>query len=127
MKKLYKAFYDGNIPVDVIPAEADLSGYKVVLLPQLIITKPEFRAKAEAFVQNGGTLVLTYRNAVKDADNNIPFGEIVPVGYTGLTGVTVTETESLQDLNASLWKAREHSPAARLRRYLPGHVGSPGC
>ena len=77
-----------------------MSGYKVVLLPQLIITKPEFRAKAEAFVQNGGTLVLTYRNAVKDADNNIPFGEIVPVGYTGLTGVTVTETESLQDLNA---------------------------
>ncbi|WP_368270179.1 beta-galactosidase [Enterocloster clostridioformis] len=100
MKKLYKAFYDGNIPVDVIPAEADLSGYKVVLLPQLIITKPEFRTKAEAFVQNGGTLVLTYRNAVKDADNNIPVGEIVPVGYTGLTGVTVTETESLQDLNA---------------------------
>ncbi len=100
MKKLYKAFYDVNVPVDVIPAEADFSGYKVVLLPQLIITKPEFRARAEAFVQSGGTLVLTYRSAVKDRDNNIPFGQRMPVGYTGLAGVTVVETESLQDLDA---------------------------
>lgn len=100
MKKLYKAFFDVNVPVDVIPADAGFSGYKVVLLPQMIITKPEFRARAEAFVQKGGTLVLTYRNAVKDADNNIPFGQVIPVGYAGLAGVTVTETESLQDLDA---------------------------
>lgn len=100
MKKLYKAFHDVNVPVDVIPAEADLSGYKVVLTPQMIITKPEFRARAEAFVQSGGTLVLTYRTAVKDADNNIPFGEAIPVGHTGLAGVTVAETESLQNLDA---------------------------
>lgn len=100
MKKLYKAFYDVNVPVDVVPAEADLSRYKVVLLPQMIITKPEFRARMEEFVRQGGTLVLTYRNAVKDADNNIPFGEIAPVGYTGLAGVSITETESLQDLDS---------------------------
>jgi beta-galactosidase len=100
MKKLYKAFYDVNVPVDVIPADGDLSQYKVVLLPQMIITKPEFRAKVERFVQNGGTVVLTYRTAIKDADNNIPFGEVIPVGYTQLAGVSIAETESLQDLNA---------------------------
>jgi beta-galactosidase len=100
MKKLYKAFYDVNVPVDVIPADGDLSQYKVVLLPQMISTKPEFRAKVEHFVQNGGTVVLTYRNAIKDADNNIPFGEVIPVGYTQLAGVSIAETESLQDLNA---------------------------
>lgn len=100
MKKLYKAFHDKNVPVDIIPADANLSGYKIVLLPQLIITKPEFRIRVEQFVQKGGTLLLTYRNAVKDTDNNIPFGETLPVGYTKLAGVTVTETESLQDLDA---------------------------
>lgn len=100
MKKLYKAFHDVNVPVDVIPAEADLSGYKVVLTPQMIVAKPEFQARARAFVQGGGTLVLTYRTAVKDADNNIPFGERLPVGYTALAGVTVAETESLQDPDA---------------------------
>lgn len=100
MKKLYKAFYDVNVPVDVIPAGAELTDYKVVLLPQLIVTKPAFKAKAEQFVQDGGTLILTYRTAVKDEDNNIPFGDFLPAGYSGLTGVTVTETESLQELNA---------------------------
>lgn len=100
MKKLYKAFYDVNVPVDVIPADADFSGYRVVLLPQLIIVKSEFHKRAEAFVRKGGVLVLTCRSAVKDADNNIPFGRPAPVGFTGLAGVTVAEAESLQDLDA---------------------------
>ena len=100
MKRLYKAFYDENVPVDVIPAEADFSGYKLVLLPQLTVAKPEFRARAEGFVQAGGTLVLTYRNAVKDEDNNLMFGEPLPAGYTGLAGAAVAETESLQERKA---------------------------
>ena len=100
MKKLYKAFYDRNVSVDVIPAEADLSGYKIVLLPQLTVTKPEFLSKAERFVREGGVLVLTYRTGVKDPDNNLFFGKVLPVGYAGLAGVTVAETESLQDANA---------------------------
>ena len=100
MKKLYKAFFDANVPVDVIPSHADLSGYKVVLLPQMIVMTPRFRARAEQFVREGGTLALTFRTAVKDADNNIPFGEQAPVGLTGLAGVAVAETESLQQPDA---------------------------
>lgn len=100
MKRLYKAFYDENVPVDVVPAEADLSGYKLVLLPQLTVMKPEFRARAERFVREGGTLVLTYRSAVKDADNNLIFGEPLPVGFADLAGAVVAETESLQERSA---------------------------
>lgn len=100
MKKLYKAFFDVNVPVDVIPSSADISKYKVVLLPQMIIVRPEFQNRVKDFVNAGGTLVLTYRNAVKDVDNNLPFGESVPVGYRELAGVTVAETESLQEILA---------------------------
>jgi len=100
MKKLYKPFYDRNIPVDVVPAEADFSRYKIVLLPQMLLIKPEFQARARAFAENGGTLVLTYRTAVKDGDNNLPFGETPPVGFRDLSGVTVEETESLQEEDA---------------------------
>ena len=100
MKKLHKAFFDKNVLVDVIPENAAFEGYKVVLLPQLLITKPEMRAKVQEFAENGGTVVLTYRSAIKDADNNLPFGEVIPVGYTGMAGVSIAETESLQDLNA---------------------------
>ena len=37
---------------------------------------------------------MTYRHAVKDADNNVPFGETLPVHYNALAGLTVEETES---------------------------------
>lgn len=100
MKKFHKAFYDDNVIVDVIPSDADFSEYKVIILPQMIITKEEFRNKVEAFAASGGTVILTYRNAVKDEHNNVPFGAMIPVGYDKLAGVYVDETESLQELNA---------------------------
>lgn len=100
MQKFYKAFYDQNVGVDVIPEDRDFSSYKVVILPQMIITKPDMEERIQSFVENGGTVVLTYRHAVKDADNNIPFGETLPVHYTKLTGLTVEETESLQEYKA---------------------------
>ena len=82
------------------PLWADLSGYKVVAAPYLIITKPDFRDRAKAFVEGGGTLVLTCRTGVKDPDNNLIFGESIPVGWQELAGVAVEETESLQDADA---------------------------
>jgi len=100
MKKLYKPFFDNNVSVDVIASNVDLSGYKAVIVPQMLIVKPDFQARVREFVDKGGTLVLTYRTAVKDPDNNLPFGESVPVGYTQLSGVQVAETESLQEYNA---------------------------
>lgn len=50
---------------------------------------------------------MTYRHAVKDADNNVPFGETLPVHYNALAGLTVEETESLQDtmMHSRLWEA----------------------
>lgn len=100
MKALYRAFHDENVTVDVLPAQADFSGFRVVVLPQTAIVRRELRDRAERFVRNGGTLVLTYRTGVKDEDNNLVFGEPLPVGCTALAGVTVAETESLQERNA---------------------------
>lgn len=100
MKKLYQSFFEQNVSVDVIPTRADFSKYQVLILPQLIITKPEMRKRVQEFAENGGTVVLTYRNAVKNADNNLELDEMIPVGFTQLAGVYVDETESLQDLVA---------------------------
>lgn len=100
MQKFYKTFYDVNAGVDVIPEDRDLSQYKVVIVPQMIITKPEMEEKLKNFAQNGGTVIMTYRCAVKDADNNVPFGETMPVHYNAFTGGRVVETESLQEYDA---------------------------
>jgi beta-galactosidase len=97
MMKYYKAFYDVNISVDVIPADADFTKYSVVILPQMIIEKPEFTARVKSFVKAGGTVILTYRTAVKDINNNLEFGKSIPLDYSDFAGVTVVETESLQE------------------------------
>lgn len=96
MQKIYKTFYDRNVPVDVVPATADLLGYKIVVLSQMIVEKPEFTARVQRFVREGGTLVMTYRTAVKDTHNNLVFGEPLPLHFSSFAGVTVAETESLQ-------------------------------
>lgn len=97
MKKYHKFFYERNIPVDVIPADSDLTGYQIVILPQMIIAKLEFQAKLKAFAEQGGTVVLTYRDFVKDSDNNLVLGKQIPVDFDSFSGVCVVETESLQE------------------------------
>lgn len=97
MQKFYRTFYDVNVPVDVIPEDGDISKYKIVILPQMIIEKPEFSAKVQEFVKNGGTVVMTYRTAVKDIHNNLTFGEVIPVRFHDFAGVSLVETESLQE------------------------------
>ncbi|MCI8510991.1 MAG: beta-galactosidase [Lachnospiraceae bacterium] len=100
MKKFHKVFYDANIMTDVIPASGDFSGYDLVILPFLTLVKEEFAARALAFAAAGGTLVMTCRTAVKDADNNLVLGKLLPVGFSEAAGVFVAETESLQETNA---------------------------
>lgn len=97
MKKYHKVFYDRNVPVDIIPAESDLTGYKVLILPQMIVTKPEVQKKLAAFAQQGGIVVLTYRDFVKDCHNNLVLGKPLPVDFDSFAGVCVAETESLQE------------------------------
>lgn len=97
MKKLHKVFYEANLPVDVIPAGSSLEGYAIVLLPQMIIAKPDFQKEIQAFVQNGGTALLTYRDFVKDENNNLVFGKMLPVDFDTFCGAHVEETESLQE------------------------------
>lgn len=100
MKKLYKPFYDRNIMVDVIPADSDFSNYKILLLPLMIITKKEVQTRVKEFAEAGGIVILTYRNAVKDENNNLTLGSMIPVGYEDFAGVYVDETESLQEIEA---------------------------
>ena len=97
MKKFHKIFFDSNIPVDVIPAGSDLSDYSIVILPQMIITKPDFQEQVKKFAKDGGTVVTTYRSFVKDVDNNLYFKKVIPVDFDEFAGVVVTETESLQE------------------------------
>ena len=97
LKKLYKPFHERNIGVDVIPEDADFTGYKLVLIPLMTVWNEAFQAKVKAYVKEGGVVLFTYRTAVKDVHNNLTFGKVLPTNYDDLIGGYVFETESLQE------------------------------
>jgi beta-galactosidase len=93
--KYYKAFYDRNIPVDVIRPDADLSGYDIVVAPVLYMVRDGVAASIERFVQNGGTFVTTFLSGLVDENDLVVTG-----GYPGelrkVLGIWVEEFDGLQ-------------------------------
>ena len=114
MKKLYAAFYRVNVQVDVLPWNRCFERYKIVLVPNMIICDPSLRERLKTFVSAGGVVIATYRTSVKDKDNNLVYGEKLPVGLTDLFGITVEEMESLWEkdsvtLNGESGAAAKHA------------------
>ncbi len=99
MKRLHKVFFQAGQMVDVIPSRADFSHYKLVLVPNMIVTDQDFLQRLKDFTAQGGIAVVTYRTAVKDRQNNLVFGKTLPVDCGDLLGLTVEETESVQEYN----------------------------
>lgn len=100
MKRLHGILYRRGVEVDVIPALRDFSAYKLVIVPNVAVTDPEFAARLKAYVAAGGTTLVTFRTAVKDRNNNLVFGKSLPVDLNDLLGLYVEETESVQELDS---------------------------
>lgn len=90
----YQALHKANIPVDVVAPDDDLTGYKLVIVPALYITEIETAQTLTAFVERGGTLILTARSGVKD-HTNIVVDQTLPGLLAPLCGVEVQEYDSL--------------------------------
>lgn len=90
----YKYFYHRNIPVNLLPVDGDLEKYSLILAPVLYMVKEGMKEALTSFVENGGTLVLTYMSGIVDQSDNVHLG-----GYPGplreLAGVWVEEIDAL--------------------------------
>jgi len=90
----YRYFYENNIPVDMLPVDADLSNYSLVVAPVLYMVKEGVAEALETFVRNGGTLVTGFLSGIVDESDNVHLG-----GYPGplrnLAGIWVEEIDAL--------------------------------
>ncbi len=93
--RLYKPFYARNVSIDVISSDKDFSTYSVVVLPHLIIYKEDVLKRLRQFAENGGTVILGFRSALKDIDNNLVLGQKIPIYTTDFIGGYVEEIEAL--------------------------------
>ena len=67
----YTPLHDAVRSVDVIPDTVPLDHYKLVVAPALNLITPEAAKNLEAYVRNGGHLVLGPRSGMKDEDNSL--------------------------------------------------------
>jgi beta-galactosidase len=92
----YRPLAAKNYQVDIISADADLSGYKLVITPSLIILDEERAKRIKEYVERGGYLVLTPRTGMKNRDN-----AMLPMRQPGylreLTGVEVQDYYALNE------------------------------
>lgn len=90
----YKALHSRNVGIDIVPPDADLSRYRLVLALALHVLGEQAAANLRAYVQNGGTLLVTARTGVKDESNAI-VNQPLPGLLSEVCGVEVDEYDVL--------------------------------
>jgi len=63
-KRHYRAFWAQGIPVDIVDMDHDFSQYKLLIAPMLYMVRPGVDERIAAFVEAGGTLVITYWSGI---------------------------------------------------------------
>ena len=111
----YRPLALNNVNVDVISADEDLGGYRLVIAPALVVLNPHRVENLKRFVEHGGHLVLTVRTGMKDEYNAL-LPSRQPGPLAALAGVEVEEYYALSEpvpvlgkwLNgtASIWAER---------------------
>jgi beta-galactosidase len=86
----YKALHRRNIGVDLVPPDADLSRYCLVIAPALYVLPDSVAGSLCDFVENGGLLIATARSGVKDEANAI-VNRYLPGLLAEICGVQVDE------------------------------------
>ena len=95
-QEVYRALHARQVSIDVVSPGHDLSGYRLVVAPALHVVSPALAEKLEAFVGQGGVLVLTARSGVKDPANSV-VDRYLPGLLAGLAGVHVEDYDSLPE------------------------------
>jgi beta-galactosidase len=64
IKKLHQSLYDQNIEADIIPCDqlSDFTKYKMLVIPPLYVANDALLQKIDAFVKNGGEVVMLFKS-----------------------------------------------------------------
>ncbi|MFC5531191.1 beta-galactosidase [Cohnella yongneupensis] len=108
-KRYYRYFYERGIPVDIVSDRVDLTSYKLVVIPHLLLSRPGFAERLYAYAAQGGTVVLDFRSGTKRWDNQME-SEPLPGAYKELLGIRVNEYGSL--MNGKTYGVALADPAA---------------
>ncbi|MFC4553760.1 beta-galactosidase [Georgenia faecalis] len=90
LRDWHGAFFEGNVPVDFLAPDADLSGYRLIVLPEVFRVDADLAERLEDAVEAGAHVLVTNLTGVVDHDN-----QAYLAGYLGplssMLGVHVEE------------------------------------
>lgn len=90
IRYFYDKFYDLNITTDFVAPTADLSAYKLVVIPALHVTTAEAAANIENYVSNGGNVLISFISGIVNENDHIWLGGY-PAPFRKLLGLRVEE------------------------------------
>ena len=90
----YEALYDRHLTVDFAHPEADVSRYPLVVVPALYLMTEAAGRNLKAYVENGGTLVVSYFSGIVDEHDAVHEGAY-PGPLRDVLGLTVEEFSPL--------------------------------
>jgi beta-galactosidase len=67
----YAPLWEADVPVDVRPPEADLSAYRLVVVPNLYLLSAEAAAGLERYVAGGGHLLVSFFSGAVDHEDAV--------------------------------------------------------
>ncbi|MFH9585687.1 beta-galactosidase [Streptomyces luteogriseus] len=90
----YEALYDRHLTVDFAHPEADVSRYPLVVVPALYLMTEAAGRNLKAYVEQGGTLVVSYFSGIVDEHDAVHEGAY-PGPLRDVLGLTVEEFSPL--------------------------------
>ncbi|MDQ1740783.1 MAG: beta-galactosidase, partial [Pseudonocardiales bacterium] len=89
-RQLYSALWRSGVRCDFVHPGGSFTGYRVLLAPQLYLLSAEHATALAAFVEAGGTVLVSYFSGIVDPHDHIVLG-----GYPGvlreLLGIRIEE------------------------------------
>ncbi|GGU21545.1 beta-galactosidase [Streptomyces lavendofoliae] len=90
----YETLWDRHLTVDFAHPEADLSAHPLVVVPALYLTTEAAGRNLRSYVENGGTLVVSYFSGIVDEHDAVHPGAH-PGALRDVLGLTVEEWSPL--------------------------------
>ncbi|SMD23534.1 beta-galactosidase [Kibdelosporangium aridum] len=90
----YTPLFEANIGCDVVHPDADLSKYKLVVVPNLYLVKDA--ANLTNYVRSGGHLLMSFFSGIVDGNDRVHLGGY-PAPFREMLGIKIPEFRPLQD------------------------------
>lgn len=93
----HRQFWAAGIGVDLAGPEADLSAYRLVVVPSLYLVSDQAAASIARYVEGGGRLLVTYFSGIVNEDAQVRLGGY-PGAFSEVLGIRVEEFSPVDEV-----------------------------